>query len=143
MPNIRWLLAFITTCHRGLYRWSGGRLGDRIGGKRFLLLSHRGRRSGARHTAPLLYVADGDRFVVVASNAGDGRDPNWWRNLQQHPETEIQVGDRRIPVRARRASAEELESIWPKLLASYRHYPVYRERAGREIPLVILERRAA
>jgi deazaflavin-dependent oxidoreductase (nitroreductase family) len=143
MPNIRWLLALITACHRGLYRWSGGRLGDRVGRKRFLLLVHRGRRSGARYTAPLLYVADGDRFVVVASNAGDGRDPQWWRNLQQTPETEIQVGERRIAVRARAASAEERESIWPRLLASYQHYAVYRERAGREIPLVILERRAA
>jgi len=143
MPNIRWLLAFITTCHRGLYRWSGGRLGDRIGRKRFLLLTHVGRRSGARHTAPLLYVADGERFVVIASNAGDGRDPHWWRNLQANPETEVQVGERRIAVRARQASGRECEVLWPKLIASYRHYPEYRARAGREIPVVVLERRAA
>src|SRR5262245_46736286 len=102
MPNIRWLLALITHVHRFLYLRTGGVIGHRAPGYRFLLLGNRGRRSGREYVTPLLYVGDGD-FVVVGSNAGDPRDPAWWKNLQAHPDTWVQVGRERIPVRARAA----------------------------------------
>jgi deazaflavin-dependent oxidoreductase (nitroreductase family) len=105
MPNIRWLLALITVLHRALYRATGGRIGANMAGMRMLLLETLGRRSGQRRATPLLYVEDGERFVVVASNAGDARNPAWLLNLRKHPEAGIQVGTRRVAVRAREASA--------------------------------------
>jgi deazaflavin-dependent oxidoreductase (nitroreductase family) len=140
MPNIRWLLALITSVHRFLYRTTGGRIGARSLGYRFLLLGCVGRRSGRERVVPLLYVADGERLVVVGSNAGDEREPHWWRNLQAKPEAWVQVGRSRLAVRAREASREEAERLWPRVLEAYTQFASYRERAGRPIPLVLLER---
>jgi deazaflavin-dependent oxidoreductase (nitroreductase family) len=141
LPNIRWLLALITGVHRFLYRVSGGRLGSRLGRSDMLLLTTRGRKSGRERTVPLLYVADGERFVVVASNAGDERAPAWWLNLQASPAARVQVGRDTHAVGARRAGTEEAERLWPRLEASYPSYAAYRARTRREIPVVLLERR--
>ena len=139
MPNIRWLLALITSVHRFLYRASGGRIGHRAPGYRFLLLGCRGRKSGREYVTPLLYVGDGD-FVVVGSNAGDRRDPAWWTNLKANPDAWVQVGRERIRVRGRAAPAAESETLGPRVVAAYASFERYRRRAGRPIPLVLLER---
>jgi deazaflavin-dependent oxidoreductase (nitroreductase family) len=88
---------------------------------------------------PLLYVEDGPRFVVVASNAGDDRNPAWLLNLRKQPAARVQVGSQHIAVQAREASDAECERLWPKLLASYSHYTAYRSRTQRHIPVVMLE----
>ncbi len=141
--NIRWLLALITTVHRFLYRASNGRIGSNLGGKPMLLLKTVGRRSGEPRLTPLLYVPDGERWLLVASNAGDDRSPGWWHNLEADPNAEIQVGTERHPVRARTARPEERRVLWPKLIAAYPPYADYEERTDREIPVVILERASA
>lgn len=139
MPNIRWLLALITHVHRFLYRATGGALGARLGGSDMLLLRHVGRKSGRERVTPLLYVADGERLLLVASNAGDERHPQWWLNLLARPEAEVQLRRTRRRVRARAARPEEREALWPKLVAAYRPYEDYRHSTRREIPIVILE----
>jgi deazaflavin-dependent oxidoreductase (nitroreductase family) len=139
MPNIRWLLALITVVHRALYRVTGGRIGKRAGKASMLLLTTLGRRSGQQRVTPLLYVEDGPRFVVVASNAGDDRNPAWLLNLRKQPAARVQVGSQHIAVQAREASDAECERLWPKLLASYSHYTAYRSRTQRHIPVVMLE----
>jgi F420H(2)-dependent quinone reductase len=140
MPNIRWLLATITAIHRFLYTASGGRVGHRALRFQFLLLGNRGRRSGREYQTPLLYLPDGERFVVVGSNAGDRREPGWWQNLRASPTTWVQVGTERVAVRARQASPTEAEALWPRFVGVYRSFERYRRAAGREIPLVLLER---
>ena len=139
MPNIRWLLALITVVHRALYRLTGGRIGQRAGSAHMLLLATLGRRSGQRRVTPLLYVEDGERFVVVASNAGDDRHPSWLLNLRKHAAAEIQIGTRKIRVQAREASDAESERLWPKLQSSYSHFKDYRTHTQRHIPVVVLE----
>jgi deazaflavin-dependent oxidoreductase (nitroreductase family) len=138
-PNNRWLLALITVVHRWVYLWTDGRLGHGSGKTRFLLLNHIGRKTGRKHATPLLYVGDGERWIVVASNAGDERDPAWWLNLQSHPEAQIQLRDAHVSVKARQAGEEECKLLWPRLIACYRSFASYRERTRREIPIVILE----
>jgi deazaflavin-dependent oxidoreductase (nitroreductase family) len=139
VPNIRWLLALITVVHRALYRATGGRIGARLGHASMLLLTTVGRRSGQRRVTPLLYVDDGERFVVVASNAGDDRNPAWLLNLRKDPRAEVQVRGRHLAVQAREASPTESERLWPKLEASYAHYRDYRAKTRRSIPIVLLE----
>jgi len=139
MPNIRWLIALITALHRFVYQRSGGWVGGRLPGQRFLLLTTTGRRTGRERTMPLLYVPDGDRFVVVGSNGGDDRPPAWWLNLQAQPSAKVQVGRRRHRVTARRARGIELDELWKRLEQSYRYYADYRRRTSREIPIVVLE----
>jgi deazaflavin-dependent oxidoreductase (nitroreductase family) len=139
MPNIRWLLALITRCHRWLFLKTDGRLGNRWLGIRFLLLEHVGRYSGAERKTPLLYVEDAGRFVVAASNAGDARDPAWWLNLRSLPQARVRIGGRTVPVSARAAEPGEREALWSRLCEAYSHFERYGEQAGREIPIVVLE----
>ena len=139
MPNSRWLLALITAVHRWIYLKSGGRIGHKLLDKPMLLLETVGRKSGQPRITPLLYVEDGGAFVVVASNLGDARFPAWWHNLTARPEAAVRVGRRRLRAAWRRADSEEEARLWPKLEAVYSAYPDYRARAGRDIPLVILD----
>jgi deazaflavin-dependent oxidoreductase (nitroreductase family) len=143
MPNIRWLLALITRLQRFLYLKTGGALGASMLGKKILLLTNVGRRTGHQRITPLLYVEDGDRWVVVASNAGDDRHPAWWLNLQANPRARVQIRDEHHDVVARRAESDEEDRLWPRLTESYGPYRQYRKRTSRDIPIVILERAPA
>jgi deazaflavin-dependent oxidoreductase (nitroreductase family) len=122
----------------GLYRRSGGRLGGKVKGAPVLLLDHVGRKSGQKRTAPLLYLADGDDLVIVASRGGSDAMPAWWLNLQANGSTTVQVGRERRSVLARQATTEEKAELWPRLLDMYGDYAVYQTRTTREIPVIIL-----
>jgi F420H(2)-dependent quinone reductase len=87
------------------------------------------------------YLNDGDNVVVVASNAGLDRPPAWWLNLQENREAEIDFRGERRTVRARRASLEECEQLWPRVLEQFKGFESYDRYSEREIPLVVLERR--
>ncbi|MEX2420851.1 MAG: nitroreductase family deazaflavin-dependent oxidoreductase [Actinomycetota bacterium] len=127
--------------HVRLYRLSGGALGGRIGRAPVLLLTTTGRRTGQQRTTPLLYLADGDRLVVVASYGGAPRHPAWFLNLEATPDVVAQVRRDSRPVRAREATVEEREVYWPRLVAIYRYYDSYQRKTSRTIPVVILEPR--
>ena len=142
MPNIRWLLALITRVQRWLYLKTDGAIGANIFGIGMLLLTNVGRRTGHPRITPLLYIDDGDQWVIAASNAGDDKNPAWWLNLQANPHARIQIRREHYDVVARRATEEEEERLWPVLTSSYRYYRDYRKKTDREIPIVILERAA-
>jgi deazaflavin-dependent oxidoreductase (nitroreductase family) len=137
---------------RAVYRasWVVDRVLDRVSGGRFdeirpgpptLRLTTRGRTSGARRENGVYYLADGERLVVVASNAGSDRDPGWWRNLQTQPDAEVRLGQRRRRVRAREATPEEAAALRPRLDTVNPRYAEYRAVSGRPIPIIILEPR--
>jgi F420H(2)-dependent quinone reductase len=134
-----------TKVHVALYRRSGGRLGVDVPGfpdAKIALLDHRGARTGAARTSPLLYLRDGEAVVVVASKAGQPTHPAWFHNLKANPETTVQVGRDLLPVRARVATDEERDRLWPRFVATYPAYESYRTRAHpRVIPIVILDPR--
>jgi deazaflavin-dependent oxidoreductase (nitroreductase family) len=138
----RSLLAFITMVHRFVYLASGGAIGGRILWIRILLLLLVGRKTGRSRATPLLYVRDGERWIVAASNAGHDRHPAWWWNLRSRPEARIRVGGQEIDVRWRRADPSERERLWRMLDRAYPSFAAYRSGAKREIPLVIFERAA-
>ncbi len=128
--------------HAAIYRATGGRIGHRVPGLApMLLLDHVGAKSGTKRTAALLYLEDGENLVIVASKGGHPRHPAWFHNLKAHPDVSVQVGASRRDVRARVATAEERQRLWPKAIEAYRGYRTYQERTEREIPLVILEPR--
>ena len=137
-----WLLGRLMKGHVVLYRASHGLIGHRIPGLApMLLLDHVGARSGTARTSPLLYIRDGENLVIVASKGGYPKNPAWFHNLRANPETTVQVGSRRIDVRARVADPEERERLWPIVVAAYGGYADYQQHTEREIPLVILEPR--
>jgi F420H(2)-dependent quinone reductase len=129
--------------HRVLHRVLGARVStappSASGELGTLFLASTGRRSGRVRKTGLFYIEDGESFVVVASNAGADADPAWWSNLQANPDALVEVGSRRVPVRARQASSSESDSLWPRLDAAYPEYARYREKVTRSIPIVVLE----
>jgi F420H(2)-dependent quinone reductase len=130
--------------HTFLYRRTGGRLGQNIPGLRgrMLLLDHVGAKSGIHRTSPLQYVEDGVKVVVIGSKGGYTKHPAWYYNLRANPDTTAQIGSEHRPVHARVVTdPEERERLWAKAVALYRPYEDYKARAGREIPLVVLEPR--
>jgi len=137
------LLRRVMGGHTLIYRASGGLVGHRFGGliPPTLLLEHVGAKSGTRRISPLTYTRDGDDLVLVASKGGHPKNPAWFHNLRANPDTFVQVGRERRPVRARVATADERKRLWPKVVATYGGYAGYQKRTSREIPLVILERR--
>jgi deazaflavin-dependent oxidoreductase (nitroreductase family) len=110
--------------------------------QRVLALTTVGRKSGRRRTTALGYLRDGEDFAIVASNAGLDRAPAWWMNLQVNPEAEVDVAGERVRVRARQATHEEQDRLWPRFLEQYSGFDGYRQLTTRKIPVVLLERLA-
>ncbi len=128
----------VTTLHSTVFRRTNGRFGATLAGGPVLLLITTGRKTGQRRTTPLLYLRDGNDYVIVASNGGTPKDPVWWLNLEANPESEIEVGERTIRVRAERASVEEKARLWPSLVEMYSGYSDYQRKTDRDIPVIIL-----
>jgi F420H(2)-dependent quinone reductase len=128
--------------HTAVYRATRGLVGHHVpGAPPMLLLDHIGARSGKVRTTPLAYLRDGENVVLVASKGGHPRNPAWFHNLMENPETTIQVGSERRAVRARVAEGEERERLWIEVVDLYGGYRDYQERTDRQIPLVVLEPR--
>ena len=135
--------------HVGVFKLTNGHIGSKwrvgAGFKKpvpTLLLEHIGRKSGTVFTTPLLYLADGLNLVIVASQGGMPKNPQWFANLVAHPDTRVHLrGERGRPVRARVAAPSEKAALWPRLVDIYADYDRYQSWTDREIPVVILERR--
>jgi deazaflavin-dependent oxidoreductase (nitroreductase family) len=125
-----------------VFRASKGRFGARMQQLPVLLLHHVGRKSGDPRVTPVLYLADGDRLVIVASKGGTDKNPAWFHNLMAAPETEVELkGGERRAVRARRATDAEREAYWPRLVERYSNYADYAGYTDRVLPVVVLEPR--
>lgn len=136
------LRLFVWPMHRLAMRLSGGRMGvtaPKPDGMGMLILTTVGRRSGARRETPIYFMPDGDRYVMVASNAGDASDPAWWLNLKASTSAEIRSPAGSLTVRAREAGEEERERLWPELVRRNPRFADYVGRTERHIPVVILE----
>jgi len=111
-------------------------------GTSILLLTTRGRRSGAERTTPLIFEPHGDDYLIVASRGGTDQPPGWYLNLQAEPEVRVQIRGEVFNARARDATPEEKPPMWRKMAAVWPDYDAYQERTERVIPVVVLERTA-
>ena len=128
--------------HTVAYRATRGVVGHRIPGlPPMLLLDHVGAKSGQKRTTPLVYTRDGNQLLLVASKGGHPKNPAWFHNLRANPDTSVQVGSERRPVRARVARQEERGRLWAKAVSTYSGFDDYQLRTDREIPLIVLEPR--
>jgi deazaflavin-dependent oxidoreductase (nitroreductase family) len=124
-----------------IYRLSGGRVGGRVNRAPVLLLTTTGRRSGQRRTAPVVYLKDGERLVVINTNAGNDKVPAWSLNLAADPEAEVEIGRRTIPVLARVAEGEERADLWRRHNEQYSGFDEYDAELDREPKVIVLEPR--
>ncbi|MGZ8667279.1 MAG: nitroreductase family deazaflavin-dependent oxidoreductase, partial [Solirubrobacterales bacterium] len=101
--------------HVDRYRETGGKEGHDWNGSQTLILTTKGRKSGEPRDTPLIYGRSGENYLVVASMGGAPRPPAWYLNLEENPETEIQVWDKRLKTRARTATPEEKPAMWKEM----------------------------
>ncbi|MGE4426623.1 MAG: nitroreductase/quinone reductase family protein [Solirubrobacteraceae bacterium] len=139
-PPPRPVAKVVWKIHRKLYAGTRGRLGRRFLGMTTLLLTTRGRKSGEPRSTALMYREEGPALAVVASNLGSDRPPAWWLNLQADPVGDVRVGPERRQVRARQATPEERDEMWPRFVEMYSDYAEYERMTDRPIPIVLLER---
>lgn len=139
---IKWMSRFNVAA----YRATGGRIGGkwRVGsafpwGIPVCLVTTIGRKTGQPRVAPLLFLEDGDKVILVASQGGLPKHPLWFRNIQAHPEVTVQIRSRIRKMQARVASEEERAAYWPKLTAMYPDFDNYQSWTDRVIPVVICE----
>ena len=113
-----------------------------LNGRPLLLLTTIGRKSGQPSTTPVMNFPDGDRFIVLASNAGAASDPDWYRNLVAHPEVTVEVGKETFQAIATVAEGEERGRLWTKALEIGPFFADHQAKISRTIPIVILQRRS-
>jgi len=117
---------------------AGGEI-DGMHRERLLLLTTTGARSGRPYTSPMMFHRDAaGRLLVIASNAGAPRDPDWYRNLVAHPSVRVEVGDDSYSATATPLTGDDRERAWAEITAAYPFFADHEAKAGREIPVVQL-----
>ncbi len=125
--------------HVERYLATDGADGYEFHGATCVILTTKGRRTGAIRRSPIVRVCDGDRYLAIASMGGAPKHPMWYLNLQADPEVTIQDKGEVHHLIARTATAAEKEELWPIAVAEWSDYENYQKRTEREIPLVICE----
>ena len=138
-----WLLA--RTIHRidaAVFHASGGRTtaGAVLSGLPIINLTTTGAKSGQPRSVTLVGIPDGERIILIASNWGQAKHPAWYYNVMANPQVTVWRSGNAQPYFARELTGQERKSAWEQAVALYPGYKGYAERAGREIPVVALER---
>ena|SRR5581483_9326061 len=133
---IKWMSRLNTLA----YKASGGKLGGSfLQGAPVALLTTIGRKTGQPRVSPLLYLRDGDRVVLVASQGGRANNPMWYLNLKANPQVSVQIKKEVLKLTARDATEAERAQYWPQLVAMYSSFEDYQSWTDRVIPIVICD----
>jgi deazaflavin-dependent oxidoreductase (nitroreductase family) len=122
-----------------LYEATNGVKGGTLAGKPVIILTFKGAKSGKIRKTPLMRIEHNGIYAVVASNAGAPTHPSWYNNIVANPIVELQDGAVKQDLRVREVFGEEKNEWWKRADAAYPEFPAYRARAGREIPVLVLE----
>jgi deazaflavin-dependent oxidoreductase (nitroreductase family) len=120
------------------FRENGGKVGKMFEGSKLLLLHHVGARSDERRITPLVYLDDGERYVIYASKAGAPSNPAWYHNLKANPDVEIEVGTEKLRVHADEVSGEERERLFEEQQRLMPQFSDYAQKTDRIIPVLVL-----
>ncbi|HEY0452080.1 nitroreductase family deazaflavin-dependent oxidoreductase [Actinophytocola sp.] len=120
------------------FRAAGGKVGGPFAGSDLLLLTTTGARTGRESVSPLGYLADGDRLVVTASNAGAPHNPAWYHNVLANPDVTVEVGTRRFHAKATVPTQPERDRLFAQVVEAMPGYGDYQANTTRTIPVVIL-----
>ena len=120
------------------FRKNHGKVGGYFKGAPLLLLHHTGARSGKPRTNPVMYLKDGDRFIVFASKGGADTNPDWYYNMKAHPDVRIEIGDETIESRAEEITGAERDRLYERQASTYPTFAQYQQKTKRRIPVVAL-----
>ncbi|KUL52841.1 nitroreductase/quinone reductase family protein [Streptomyces sp. NRRL S-1521] len=124
------------------FRANGGKVGGPFEGVELLLLTTTGAKSGKEHTTPLGFVRDGDLLLIVGSDLGAPRHPDWYHNVLAHPSVRVELGAEEFQAVAVPAEGERRDLLFERVVAAEPGYADYQERTTRLLPVVALERPA-
>lgn len=122
------------------FRANHGKVGGRFEAYPLLLLKTIGAKTGEPRTKPLAYLADGERYIIIASFAGAAASPPWFFNLKKNPDVEVEVGDEKFAALATIIDEPERSEIYQRVVAAMPIFAEYQEKTTRVIPVVSLTR---
>lgn len=126
------------------FRAHGGKVGPPFEGADILLLTTIGAKSGQPRLTPLVYLPDGDRYLIVGSYGGAPKHPAWFLNLRANPTVTVEIGDGetidRFEATATELADGEREAAWARIVAELPGFAEYQRKTDRVIPVVALSR---
>lgn len=124
------------------FRANAGKVGGTFANANLLLLNTTGVKSGLPRVVPLAYLADGARFIVIASKGGAPSNPAWYHNLVANPDVRVEVGSEQFEAQATVAQEPERTMLYEQMEAVSPGFATYKQKAApRIIPVVILTRK--
>jgi deazaflavin-dependent oxidoreductase (nitroreductase family) len=123
------------------FRANGGNVGGPFEGRPMILVHHAGAKTGTQRLTPLVYLADGDDWVIFASKAGAPTNPDWYHNLKANPDTTVEVGTDTIDVTVTEATGDERDRLWEAQKAAMPQFVDYEANTDRTIPVLVARRR--
>jgi len=126
--------------HVELYEGSGGTEGSTLNGLPVIIVTNRGWKTDAIRKTPLMRVADGNRYILVASMGGAPKHPLWYHNLKANPNVEIRDGTEVYSMRVREVEdSVEKQRLWAIAVEAFPPYQDYQDRTDRAIPVFLAE----
>jgi deazaflavin-dependent oxidoreductase (nitroreductase family) len=122
------------------FRASRGTRGGPFEGRPLLLLTTIGAKSGQPRTTPMMYIPDGDRLIVLASNAGAASHPDWYHNLLAHPLVTVEVRNETFAATATVTEGAERQQLWSMVVVQYPFFTDHQSKIARQIPVIALSR---
>lgn len=125
-----------------LYEKSGGTEGVTLQdtGLPVIIVTNRGHKTGAIRKTPLMRVADEKNYILVASQGGAPRHPQWYFNLKADPNVEIRDKTEVYKMRVREVvDPQERERLWKIAVKAYPPYANYQAKTTRLIPVFVAE----
>ncbi|WP_396897724.1 nitroreductase family deazaflavin-dependent oxidoreductase [Mycolicibacterium sp.] len=137
---VGFLIKQMSRANTWIFKKSNGRFGDKfLRGAPVGILTTIGRKTGEPRESPLLFLQEGRRIVLVASQGGRATNPMWYLNLTANPTVSFQTKTEVLKLTARDATEAERDEYWPKLDAMYPDFKDYRSYTDRKIPIVICD----
>src|SRR5579872_5123011 len=122
------------------YERSGGTSGTTLRGVPVVVITSVGASSGKLRKNPVMRVEHDGVYAAVASKGGTPENPDWYRNLVEHPLVELQDGAARADYTAREVAGDERDLWWTRAVEVWPDYAEYQTKTDRQIPVFLLER---
>ncbi len=132
-------LKFLAKLHVFINKWSGGLLWNTMEGNEVCFVTMTGAKSGRQITIPVLHLPYKSGVLLVASQTGRDTNPLWYKNIVKTPDIKVRHRGNTLELRARDATKEEKEDLWPICDALYSDFALYRARTTRDIPILVCE----
>ena len=139
-PRTKRIIKWMSRANTWIYKKTNGRLGGKfLQGAPVALLTTTGRKTGEPRVSPLLFLREGNRIVLIASQGGAATNPMWYLNLKADPKVSVQIKDEVLHLTARDATEAERAQYWPKMTQMYSSFDDYQSWTDRVIPVVICD----